>query len=237
MLQHPNGSVSRSTRRGIKMSVSFGPGASGAGGAAGNGFIGTIGASWTHTATGNFVIVGFSQFCSGQSPSGQTFTCTYDGVAMTPLARIDWDIAASMSLYYMFNPPGGAKTVACSAGNGGNTGRTIEGNSVSYSGVGGVMMAGSLTSTAGGVATLSGLSASGNDKLFFSTVGWGGVSSPTYTERANAFNGTFPAQGISLGDLPGTATTASASPNNNPYSSWGIAAVRLLTADSFSLMF
>jgi hypothetical protein len=196
----------------------------------------SVSTSWTHTATGNFVIVGFSSTSNNQTTSSQTYTCTYNGVAMTQLTRLEWDSggsATATSVYYMFNPPKTAVTVAVSSGNGANTGRTIEGNSVSYSGVGGITLAGTSLGTTGGVATISNLSASGADKLFIVASGWGGLGSSTYTERANSYNGTFPQKKISLGDMSGTSTNASVTPNNNPYSTWGMIGARLLASDGF----
>lgn len=102
--------------------------------------------SWSHTCSGSdrvvFAAINVGIDAAHQTPySSYTRTVTYDGVAMTSLGAVDSGSptyhAGWVELFYLMNPPTGAKTVAVTLGSGTNV-LALGGSSVSYTGVGSV---------------------------------------------------------------------------------------------------
>jgi hypothetical protein len=90
--------------------------------------------SWSHTITGNAVVVFANVLVNSATPATVTATC--GGVAMTSLATITnyyafSPIWVSMYAFGLLNPPTGTSTISMSV----SASHFATGNSVSYSGV------------------------------------------------------------------------------------------------------
>jgi len=112
--------------------------ATGPGASAGSGST-TI--SWSHTASGSnrAVFVGVAVGSNSASYTNYTRTVTYGGTGMTSLGVINTNNAAAgfVELFYLMSPATGSQTVQVTLNTGTNV-NSIIGNSVSYTGVGGI---------------------------------------------------------------------------------------------------
>lgn len=113
--------------------------ATGAGSGAVTGFATSLSRTWSHTASGSdrAVVVYFYSFTSGIDLGSLTRTASYGGYSMTSLVAHQYTGGKFIEYFGLLNPPTGAQTVSISVSGGGNTGRSLVGNSQSYTGVSG----------------------------------------------------------------------------------------------------
>lgn len=152
-------------------------------GSVAQGAVTTLTTTWLHTISASgpntCVVVPMAFWYAGFT----SMTASYGGNAMTELAHIDdSSIGLRIAMFYLFNPPTGAKTVSIT-GNDTSTAQTsVSGNSVAYQGVGAIISGGTNSGT-GATTTITIASAVG-EFVIASSVAFASVqASPNHTQR------------------------------------------------------
>lgn len=199
----------------------------GSGGQAANGFTTSLATTWTHTAKGA-VVAGFGTRIAGQNNVTYTRTVTYGGVTMLPLVTNPLGVGSDMAidLFGLLNPPSGSQTVSVTVSGGANTGITMIGTSVSYTGVGGF----------GGSAVANATSTTPAVTLPSQYGEWGVYGLAAYNVNQSTFaqNNRFAVLSSDflvdclIGDSPGINPSIPFSGTQGGSNAWANAAVRLL---------
>lgn len=174
------------------------------------GFNPSLSTSFAHTVVANtmMVIVTMGR-CGAQTGVGQTTaTCTVTGGTVTKRAQLNVPTEQYLIVWTCPLTTAGSKTVACTVGNGANTGRSMITQSFGYTGV----VAVGAGTTATGTSTLAAVDVqsggTAND-LAFNTTGQGGsatVAGPNFTQRHSASDGAGFAWVLSGDGLPSIGT-------------------------------
>jgi hypothetical protein len=203
------------------------------------GFAPSITASWTHTLVApGAVLTAFESRCGAQTPASQTITSTCGGVAMTQLGFIATNSEQAFVIYGILNQTAGAKTIAISVGNGANTGRSLVGSSVSYTGVSsfGTIASNSGAGTADSLTVTGPASVSEMIFAAFATAQSGSISGFSPTSRfATATGDGF--SGINIGDGAATPPSLTLTATNSVGGAWAGLGVRLIPPTQFYAMF
>lgn len=177
----------------------------GAGGSA-TGASGTISASWSHTCTGNAVVVAVR---AQRFTGAPTLGATYGGVPMTLLGSVAYAGANNVvALFGLLNPPSGSQTVVATATAAGAS--NLAASSVSYSGVSSF---GTPVTNTGSGTSLSQTVSSGANRMVaqafsaFASSGAGALDISAYNRMQRA---EVPVSNLDMlqGDAPGAASVA-----------------------------
>ena len=187
------------------------------------------GASWTHTVSGNFIVVAVN----GVLMNNTGMYATVGGVAMTKLVDsyytgLRGGSYGFISFWYLANPPQGSQTIAVAAPQSLTSGTFWCGNSYSYNNVGSVTAATVATSTTTTSASVT-LNGSVGQVALNLMGGWPGSGNFTNYNQTARYNGP-PGGGpyiCLIGEAPGaTSVTFSATSPTVGYG-WGAMAAGL----------
>lgn len=204
-------------------------------GTAGQGLAGfnpSITANGSHNCSGPnpAVIVAVSCVNNGFAATGQTRTATYDTggtpLAMTSLGFLAYgDGAAFTEIFGLLNPPLGAKNWSAVSSGGGNTGREIIANSLSYNNVGSFGAA--FTNSAASGTAMSLATASAINRMIAQAFGTGETMS-AYNQTQRYFAGvTSGVRRILIGDAQGN-TSPTFTATRGASGAWSAVGVELL---------
>lgn len=201
------------------------------------GFNPSLTASWNQVLTGaNLCCIGciVSQ-TNGFSGSGQTRTMSFGttggtgGTAMTSIVFKDSSAGSEfiVEIFYILTALTGTREITATVQGGGNTGRALIANSVSYVNVGSVI---SGASNAGGASPLSVASSSAVNEILIAAFAAKATMTPTgsnttrYNQQASGDSSS-----ILIQDSPGTGSSVSFGATNGT-GVWAAAAARLVPA-------